>query len=210
MNFCRLTTLTLEDSCEIWDQDLMFLLGLYHLECLQLWRMHRVSSTALLNFFFNSRFENLKQLDLFDCRNLNDEVLQEICIKWVITPKFLHIFNRVISRQHIIIDPAWSHLYDYRCNHLESLDISSCHLLTDAGIAYVFQLCSSLDTLKMSHLPQPTGLGYLDHLTELLPKLIYLDAYNCCNISSDLLASLENKKLIVMFGGRKKRQITRV
>lgn len=88
---------------------------------------------------------------------------------------------------------------------METLDISSCHLVTDNGIASIFQFCSNLHTLKMSHLPQPTGQDYLNNLPELLPKLIYLDAYNCCNISIDLLANLENEKLIVMFGKRTRR-----
>lgn len=150
----------------------MSLLHLTNIESLQLWRAHSITTTGLLNFVHSSSFSNLQHLDLFDCRNLNDEVLQEICIK---------------------------------CCQLETLDISSCHLLTDTGIATVFQLCSQLHTLKMSHLPQPTGNGYLNCLPQLLPKLIYLDAYNCCNIPNYLLASLECSKLIVMYGRRHRR-----
>lgn len=172
----RLQHLTLEDCCNIFDTDLLNILSLSKLESLQLWRAHQLTTTGLLNFIYNSRFMYLKQLDLFDCPNLNDEVLQEISI---------------------------------RCNKLETLDISSCHLLTDSGVASVFQFCSQLHTLRMSHLPQLTGQGYLRSLHELLPFLIYLDAYNCCNIPCDLLSSLENNKLIVMFGRRNVRHRAR-
>lgn len=165
----RLEHLTLEDCSEILDSDLMDLLSLNKLQSLQLWRAHRFSTSGLLNFFYNSNFLHLRHLDLFDCSNLNDEVLQEISI---------------------------------RCSQVETLDISSCHLITDNGVASIFQFCSNLHTLKMSHLPQPSGRDYLYNLHEQLPKLIYLDAYNCCNISIDLLASLENEKLIVMYGKR--------
>ncbi|XP_034235240.1 F-box/LRR-repeat protein 2-like [Thrips palmi] len=168
----RLETLTLEDCCEILDRDLLNLLSLSKLQCLQLWRGHSFSTNGLLNFVYNSNFPHLKHLDFFDCPNLNDEVIQEISIK---------------------------------CSQVETLDISSCHLITDNGLASIFQFCSNLHTLKMSHLPQPTGKDYLNHLPQLLPKLIYLDAYNCCNISIDLLASLENEKLIVMYGKRIRR-----
>ncbi|KAK3928809.1 F-box/LRR-repeat protein 14 [Frankliniella fusca] len=169
----RIENLILEDCCEVLDKDLLNLLSLGQLQNLQLWRAHRVSSEGLFNFINYSRFPCLLHLDLFDCPNLNDDVLQEISIK---------------------------------CRNLKTLDISSCHLLTDYGIASVFQFCSELQTLRMSHLPQPTGHGYLDQLPQLLPKLIYLDAYNCCNIPSDLLEGLENNKLIVMSGRRGRRR----
>lgn len=169
----RIENLVLEDCCEILDKDLLNLLSLGQLQSLQLWRAHRVSSEGLINFISFSRFLSLRHLDLFDCPNLNDDVLQEITIK---------------------------------CRHLQTLDISSCHLLTDNGIASVFQFCSDLQTLRMSHLPQPTGHGYLFELPQLLPKLVYLDAYNCCNISCDVLEGLETNKLIVMYGRRGRRR----
>lgn len=79
--FHRLEILTLEDCCEILDRDLLYLLSLSKLQCLQMWRGHRLSTTGLLNFIYNSNFLHLRHLDFFDCSNLNDEVLQEISIK---------------------------------------------------------------------------------------------------------------------------------